>query len=283
MTTASFKEIRKKIESNIYSSKESIFVSVAWFTSKDLLGQLTDKLENGCKVEIIISDHYENMKLSYDNFINKGGKIYILPTQSGKFLHDKFAVFDNSKLIAGSYNWTNSAEYYNHEFIIQSDELLLIKQFGIRFSNLKEIVINYDKRILKIRDNNFLESKEDEFLILEEELHDELISSVDLSLKAGAKINKTIILNQIYNYGAIGAANRLIKEGTDKLHSGLIKMFEINRLDLTIENIIQKEKYRILFSDEILTKAKERLNKLKTSPNTSFTILLVLKICIQLN
>lgn len=263
MTTASFKEIKKKIESNIYSSKESIIVSVAWFTSKDLLGQLTDKLDNGCKVEIIISDHYENTRLSYENFLNKGGKIYIVPTKSGKFLHDKFAIFDNLKLIAGSYNWTNSAEYFNHEFIIQSDELQLIKQFVIRFNKLKEIVTEYDKRILRSQNIILSETKEEEFIKLEEELHDELILSVDSSIKAGAKINKSIILNQIYNYGAIGAANRLIKEGTEKLHSGLLKMFEINRLDLTIENIIQKEKYRVLFSDEILTKAKERLDKLK--------------------
>jgi hypothetical protein len=227
------------------------------------LGQLTDKLDNGCKVEIIISDHYENTRLSYENFLNKGGKIYIVPTKSGKFLHDKFAIFDNLKLIAGSYNWTNSAEYFNHEFIIQSDELQLIKQFVIRFNKLKEIVTEYDKRILRSQNIILSETKEEEFIKLEEELHDELILSVDSSIKAGAKINKSIILNQIYNYGAIGAANRLIKEGTEKLHSGLLKMFEINRLDLTIENIIQKEKYRVLFSDEILTKAKERLDKLK--------------------
>lgn len=75
MITASFKDIKKKIESNIYSARESIVVSVAWFTNKDLLGQLTDKLENGCSVEIIISDHFENKRLSFDNFIKKGGKV----------------------------------------------------------------------------------------------------------------------------------------------------------------------------------------------------------------
>ncbi|SDI02706.1 PLD-like domain-containing protein [Flavobacterium omnivorum] len=265
MITASFKDIKKKIESNIYSARESIVVSVAWFTNKDLLGQLTDKLESGCSVEIIISDHFENKRLSFDNFIKNGGKVYILSTRSGKFLQDKFAIFDNAKLIAGSYNWTNSAEYFNHEFIIQSDESQLIKQFGIRFTKLKEIVINYDKLILQTQDILLSETKEDEFLALENELHDELISSIDLSIKAGAKINKSIILNQIYDYGAIGAANRLIKEGTEKLHSGLLKMFDINRLDLTIESIIQNEKYRVLFSEEILLKARERLEKLQVN------------------
>ncbi|TEB41436.1 hypothetical protein D0809_25530, partial [Flavobacterium circumlabens] len=163
-----------------------------------------------------------------------------------------FAVFDGAKLIAGSYNWTYSAEHYNHEFVIQSDDLQLLNQFSIRFRNLKEIVTNYDKLILSTHDTLLSETKEDSFLILENELHEELIASVDLSIKAGAKINRSIILNQIYDYGAIGAANRLIQEGNEKLHSGLIKMFHINRLDLTIESIIQKDKYRVLFTDEIL-------------------------------
>lgn len=263
MATASFKDIKKKLQQNIDNSKDSIFVSVAWLTSKDLLGQLIDKLQTGCKVEVLISDHFENRRLTYDKFINKGGKVFIVPTKSGKFLHDKFAIFDNTKLIAGSYNWTNSAEFYNHEFIIESDESQLLKQFAIRFKNLKKIVTNYEKEKLIIRDDLNAETKEEAFLKLEDDLHIELINSVDLALKAGAKISKDIILNQIYNYGAIGAANRLIKEGTEKLHSGLVKLFEIDRLDLTIESIILKEKYQLLFDKEILEKAKQRLEQLK--------------------
>jgi hypothetical protein len=263
MTTASFKDIRKKIQTNIDQSKETIIVSVAWLTSKDLLGQLVDKLDCGCGVEIIISDHVENQRLSYNKFIEKGGKVYILPTLSGRFLHDKFALFDNTKLIAGSYNWTNSAEFYNHEFIIQSDDTQLIKQFKIRFDSLKKIVTNYDKQKLLSRDTLTAETKENEFLKVEVELGDELIASIDLAANAGAKIDKNIILNQIYSYGAIGAAKRLIKEGTEKLQSGLIKLFEINRLDLTIESIILKEKYRVLFDKDILEKAQQRLDKLK--------------------
>jgi hypothetical protein len=263
MTVASFSDIRKKIQQNIDLSKDAISISVAWFTTKDLLGKLIDKLENGCKVEIIISDHFENQRLNYSQYIEKGGQVHILQTRSGRFLHDKFALFDNSKLIAGSYNWTNSAEFFNHEFIIQSDDPQLIKQFAIRFENLKRIVTDYDKQKLVGTSSLTAESKEEEFLKIESDLHNELIQSIDLSIKAGAKIDKHIILNQIYRYGAIGAANRLIKEGTDKLHSGLIKLYEINRLDLTIESIILKEKYTILFDPDILLKAQQRLDKLK--------------------
>ncbi len=263
MTTASFNDIRKKIQKNIDQSKDSILVSVAWLTSKDLLGQLIDKLESGCKVEILISDHFENQRLTYDKFIKKGGQVFIVPTKSGKFLHDKFAIFDNTRLIAGSYNWTNSAEFYNHEFIIQSDDSQLIKQFTIRFDNLKKIVTQYDKLKLLSKDNLTAETKEEEFIKLEEELEKEFIDTIKEANDLGAKINSTNVISYIHNYGAIGGASRLISVGTDKLHSGLLKLWEINRLDISFESIILNEKYQVLFGKDILEKAQKRLDELK--------------------
>jgi len=122
MIKATFENIRQQITELISDSKESIQISVAWFTSQDLLGQLIEKVERGCVVEIIISDHFENKRLSFEKFTKLGGQVFILPTKSGKFLHDKFAIFDTRKVISGSYNWTNSAEFYNHELLVISDD-----------------------------------------------------------------------------------------------------------------------------------------------------------------
>lgn len=262
MTQAHFKNIRNKILENIGSSKEEILICVAWFTSREILGKLIDKAETGCKIKIIISDHSENKRLNYKELQNKKGTVQILSTRSGKFLHDKFAIFDKKKVILGSYNWTNSAEFYNHEYVVISDDELMIKQFSGRFKNLETIVENYELQKLNNISTINSESKEEEFEILEKELFNELVESIDLSLKAGAKINKSTILEMLHRYGAIGTAKRLVKEGAEKIQSGLQKMFEINRLDLTFENIILKEKYRILFDEGTLNNATEKLKKL---------------------
>jgi hypothetical protein len=263
MTVASFQDIRKKIQKNIDESRDSILVSVAWLTSRELLGHLIDKLDMGCKVEIVISDHFENQRLNYEKFIENGGKVFIVPSKSGRFLHDKFAIFDKVKLIAGSYNWTNSAEYYNHEFIIQSDDTQLIKQFTIRFDKLRSVVIEYDKMKLISIDNLTAEINEQAFARLEEELEREFIETLIEANRLNAKINATNVISYISRYGAIGAASRLISYGTEKLHSGLLKLWEIDRLDLSFESIILKEKYRILFDNDTLEKAQRRLNELK--------------------
>ncbi|QCE42531.1 phospholipase D-like domain-containing protein [Psychroserpens sp. NJDZ02] len=262
-TTATFSDIKRKIQKQIENSKESIKISVAWFTSKDLLGQLTDKVENGCQVEIIISDNIENKRLSFDKFIQSGGTVYIMQTKSGKFLHDKFAIFDEKKLIAGSYNWTYSAEYYNHEFIIQSEEAILLKQFNIRFKNLKEIVTRYDELILASESEFLADTNESEFIKLESELEARFMETIKEANDLGAKINSTNIISYIHNYGAIGGASRLIKLGTERLQSGFIKLWEIGRLDISFESIILQDKYRKLFSKDILEKAEKRLNELK--------------------
>lgn len=262
MTQAHFKDIRNKIIEQISSSKDEILICVAWFTSKEILGRLLDKAESGCNIKIIISDHFENKRLNLKQLQNKNCTINILTTNSSRFLHDKFAVFDRKKIIFGSYNWTNSAEFFNHESIIISDEETLVKQFIGRFNFLEKIVTTYKIQKLSNIIITDSESKEEEFEKLENQLLEELLNAVDESLKAGAKINKAIITDMLYRYGAIGTTRRLMKDGPDNIQSGLMKMFEINRLDITFENIILKQKYRVLFSDEIILKAKQKLEKL---------------------
>lgn len=262
MIKATFENIRKQITELISESKELIQISVAWFTSQDLLGQLVEKVERGCKVEIIISDHFENKRLSFEKFIKIGGQVFILPTKSGKFLHDKFAIFDNEKVISGSYNWTNSAEFYNHELLVLSDDKIMIKQFEIHFKNLKKTVSDYDKKSLIDNGGLNAESKEAEFLQLEKELESEFIETIKESNKLGAKINTANVLDYLDRYGAIGGASRLVNTGTDKLQSGLMKLFDIGRLDISFENIILQDKYRILFDKTVLENADKRFKDL---------------------
>ena len=178
MTQAHFKEIRNKIIEQIGSSKEEILICVAWFTSKEILGKLIDKAESGCKIKIIISDHIENKRLSFKEIQNKSGIINILSTNSGRFLHDKFAVFDKSKVIFGSYNWTNSAEFFNHENVIISDDETLVKQFLGWFKFLETIVSNYEIEKLSNIIVTDSESKEEEFEKIEKELLDSSLTFV---------------------------------------------------------------------------------------------------------
>jgi hypothetical protein len=103
---------------------------------------------------------------------------------------------------------------------------------------------------------------EEEFIQLEEALEKEFIGTIKEANDLGAKINAQNVISYIHKYGAIGGASRLISAGTDKLHSGLLKLWEIKRLDISFESIILKEKYQVLFDKDILEKAQKRLDEL---------------------
>jgi hypothetical protein len=62
------------------------------------------------------------------------------------------------------------------------------------------------------------------------------------------------------NDGPVETAKRLVLDF--KYHDGLRKLWELKRLDLTVEAIIMREPWCELFSDEILNRAKERLREL---------------------
>jgi mitochondrial cardiolipin hydrolase len=51
-------------------------------------------------------------------------------------MHHKFMIADHKTLITGSYNWTLSAAKYNHENILVTNEINVVKLFDIEFEKL---------------------------------------------------------------------------------------------------------------------------------------------------
>ncbi|MBA4411425.1 MAG: hypothetical protein C0397_18645 [Odoribacter sp.] len=264
-TRASFKNISETIQSEILNCKESILIAVAWFTNKELLGLLTDKVKCGLDVKIIISDDIVNKRIDPEEFIKAGGKFTVISSIENKFLHDKFAIFDSKTVISGSYNWTYFAEYKNFESIIISKEVNIIKQFLIRFKQLLEISVTLaDYRFDRFSDLG-ADKAEKQFFDLEKELKEELLFVWKESGKIDKKLQNLFILDFIENYGAIGACKKLMNTGVERIQNGFIKMWEINRMDLTFESVIINVKYKYLFDEKTINIATERLIKFKSS------------------
>lgn len=51
-------------------------------------------------------------------------------------MHHKFAVFDETIVLSGSYNWTRSAAEDNDENIIVTNEQKIVRAFRIQFEKL---------------------------------------------------------------------------------------------------------------------------------------------------
>lgn len=61
-----------------------------------------------------------------------------------KHMHHKFAIIDGKELITGSYNWTRSAERYNEENILITEDERATRSFSKEFKTLWEKMKVYD-------------------------------------------------------------------------------------------------------------------------------------------
>lgn len=62
------------------------------------------------------------------------------------------------------------------------------------------------------------------------------------------------------NQAPVNTAIQLVKEST--YHEGFTKLWELNRLDLTVEAIIRRDPYNQLFVQEVLDRSRIKLEVL---------------------
>ena len=93
---------------------------------------------------------------------------------------------------------------------------------------------------------------------LKKEFNNEVLQSVEDSKKIGYVPTRFIQMLQQSDNNAYEVVQRLVtKEAT----SGLEKLWEQGRLDLSVEAIIVQPRYQELFSDEIIKICKRKLKQ----------------------
>ena len=112
-------------------------VDVCVFTITD--NRIVDAMERAHRRNVqvrVISDDDKAMDAGSDIDRLERMGIPVRVDRSEHHMHHKFAIFDKSKLLTGSYNWTRSASLYNEEnFLITTDRDLL-KDFTRMFDKL---------------------------------------------------------------------------------------------------------------------------------------------------
>lgn len=263
MLRAYFNNIQATLIESIQNASQEIKIAIAWFTNKEILGELIEKLDDGVKCTVLISDDIINKKLNTDLLIKHGGDLKIIPSQYSKFLHEKFVIIDDMALISGSYNFTYNAEFNNYESIILSDDNQLIHQYIIRFRNIYNSAINFEHRVLSTKLSEGILENESMLEQREKDLKEELLNSLVECKKLNIKLDYIGINDLIERYGAIGTPKRLIATGVNNVQSGFLKLALAQRLDLSFEYIITREKYKSLFDEKTINDALKRLESKK--------------------
>ncbi len=110
----------------IGEARKEILVAVYAFTSDDIAWALVKARQRGVKIQVIVDQEFDKEnRTSKGSFLERKGlpvrRVSGLKNGAEKgsgLMHQKFAVIDRSVVLTGSYNWTLSADKWNHENLL---------------------------------------------------------------------------------------------------------------------------------------------------------------------
>lgn len=129
--------IQHRLLRAINLTKVSIELAVFDLTSGELAGALLAAHDRGVAVRIVVDPRQARGKHSeVPLLLRRGLKVRLASHRGRGLMHHKFAIFDRTLLVTGSYNWTDSAERVNHENVLILDESTVIRRYQARFEML---------------------------------------------------------------------------------------------------------------------------------------------------
>jgi len=118
------------------SARKTIDIVVYLLGSKTVANAIVKAHQRGIAIRMIIDGKVARTRYSaHKSLLKKGIDVRPLRVTGGS-MHTKFTLIDGSKVIAGSANLTNDANYRNHEFMIVSEDPLIFARFSSKFESL---------------------------------------------------------------------------------------------------------------------------------------------------
>ena len=146
-------ECEDRIVKAIHESKQEIVVAVYSLNNRKIADSLREAKKRGVKIEILTDSIQAAQKSSLAlPLLNEGFNLKL--HSKYKIEHNKFAVFDNSLVETGSFNWTGPASRSNSENCIFLNETEVVKKYRERFTflwekNSKEASLVKVKKLIK--------------------------------------------------------------------------------------------------------------------------------------
>ncbi|MBW1732707.1 MAG: DUF1669 domain-containing protein [Deltaproteobacteria bacterium] len=131
------------------SARRTIEIVVFLIGSKRVANALVKARKRGIAIRMIIDAKVARSRYSKDDFLKgKGIEVKTIRVRGGS-MHSKFILIDGEKLIAGSANLTNDANYRNHEFIFVSEDPEIIEPFTVKFKEMWAVSKKQTSRSVK--------------------------------------------------------------------------------------------------------------------------------------
>ena len=116
-------------------AQRSVDICVFTITDDRIVAAILESAGRGVAIRVI-SDNDKSLDLGSDVERLRGKGIPMRLDRSEHHMHHKFAIFDQNKVLTGSYNWTRSAASNNRENLLVSDDPRAVSSFGDEFEML---------------------------------------------------------------------------------------------------------------------------------------------------
>ncbi len=121
-------------------AKHSIDICVFTITDDRLAEEIKAAKDRGIAVRII-SDNDKADDYGSDIYRLAQSGVEVCVDESEHHMHHKFAIFDSTTVITGSYNWTRSAARHNRENLVVSDDHKIVAPYQKNFDELWSVLV----------------------------------------------------------------------------------------------------------------------------------------------
>ena len=183
---------QKEIIKNINQAEAFINIAMYIFTDREIALSLVKAQERGVKIRLYLDKEQVDYKYSQSRLlVQKGIKTRV--STNNYIMHNKFAIIDNRILLAGSYNWTFSANNRNDENLMVIDDPEIIEIFQNQFEKLwfDKFSLERTRELYKIAKVDFLPTSpkpEVQTININTASQDELIKVLKISEPLAQKI-----------------------------------------------------------------------------------------------
>ena len=116
-------------------ARRKVDVCVFTITDDRIRASMLDAKRRGVAIRVI-SDNDKSMDEGSDIEPLRRAGIEVRVDETEAHMHHKFAVYDDARLLSGSYNWTRSAANYNQENVVVTADPVIVGRFRDEFARL---------------------------------------------------------------------------------------------------------------------------------------------------
>lgn len=156
--------VEEKLVRYIDHASEKIHAAIFMITSNRITKALIRAKNRGVDIQIVTDASCATAKYSRVSDLDNGNiDIFCLNPPSNKksygtpLMHNKFAIIDHT-LWTGSFNWTKSANAYNQENVIATDNQAVLTKYMRQFKKLKKRCLSISEKKASVPfDKNYLD------------------------------------------------------------------------------------------------------------------------------